>query len=721
MNLIKSLNMKTTLLTVFLAIAVIINLIAQKVSLTDAEKAARNFFYERINQYEKVEFREIEISGSYETGTRDYVVYYVFNMKPKGFVMVSATLNAIPVPAYSFHSCYSETNQPPQFMAWVKQYYDQIQNAIINQAAPLPEATDEWDHLLTNNPENLKVLKSEKEVLPMLISNWDQGTFYNQLCPVDPGGPAGHCYTGCVATAMGQICYYFRFPSTGMGSYSYQLPNYGTISANFEDTEYMWNEMTNAVETQNVAVAELLFHLGVSVDMDYGPNGSGMWNHKAAYSLRTYFKYSPQTQYLYRDSTNLDWDSVIVAHLDQKIPMYYAGWSVPNVNGHAFVVDGYQTGEYFHFNWGWSGSYNGYFYLDNLVPGGSNFNLAQELIINCFPDTLSYTYPEYCTGDITLTNLNGSIDDGSGPTENYLNNTTCSWLISPQTMEDSVTNIIIEFDRFNTETDHDFVALYDGETTASPLIGEYSGSTLPETISSTGNKVLITFNSDGNETASGWFISYSSVIPVWCSGLTMLTAPSDTLSDGSGNFYYHNGSVCMWNIQPPGASELTINFLDFDTEENKDLVKIYNAGNSQLLATYSGIYEPDNLPEPVTSPSGKMMVTFSSNMTVNKQGWTAYYTINGVGINEDDNEEELIIYPNPAKDIIYIELNLTAIRNVELYLSDIKGTIVYSDYIRNLMGKEVTSVDVASFNKGIYFIKIVSENKVYFRKIVITD
>ncbi len=155
--------------------------------------------------------------------------------------------------------------------------------------------------------------------------------------------------------------------------------------------------MTNSVQEQNDAVAELLFHLGVSVDMDYGPTGSGMWNHKAAYSLRTYFNYSPETQYLYRDSTNLDWDSVIVAHLDQKIPMYYAGWSVPNINGHAFIIDGYQTEDYFHFNWGWGGSYDGYFYLDNLVPGGNNFNLAQELVINCYPDTINYSYPYYCS------------------------------------------------------------------------------------------------------------------------------------------------------------------------------------------------------------------------------------------------------------------------------------------------------------------------------------
>ncbi len=97
----------------------------------------------------------------------------------------------------------------------------------------------------------------------------------------------------------------------------------------------------------------------------------------------------PETQYVFRDTTSMDWDSLLVANLDQKIPMYYAGWSVPDTNGHAFVCDGYQGNDYFHFNWGWGGSYDGYFYTDNLTPGGNFFNLAQELIINAVPDTRS--------------------------------------------------------------------------------------------------------------------------------------------------------------------------------------------------------------------------------------------------------------------------------------------------------------------------------------------
>jgi hypothetical protein len=695
-----------------------INLFGQNVSLSDAEKVAKNFYYERINQYKPVNFEEIKIQNYHVIGDLGNPVYYVFNVIPKGFVMVSGCANASPVPAYSLTSFYTNAPQPPQFTAWVQQYADQINFARMNHPEPSPETASAWERLLADDPAKLSNLKNEKEVAPMLISTWDQGQFYNQMCPADPAGPGGHCLTGCVATAMGQLCYYFRWPLTGTGSYTYQHPTYGTITADFSETGYKWNEMTNAVQEQNEGVAELLFHLGVSVDMDYGPTGSGMWNHKAAYSLRTYFKYSAQSQYLYRDSTNLDWDSVIVAHLDQKIPMYYAGWSVPNINGHAFIVDGYQTEDYFHFNWGWGGSYDGYFYLDNLVPGGNIFNLAQELVINCYPDTVNYSFPAYCNSPDTLKSLNGTLEDGSSPVYNYLNNSACSWIISPQTEEDSVSYIMLEFDKFETESGHDFVTIYDGETTSSPVLGQFSGITNPGTITSSGNKVLVTFESDDENTAAGWFISYSSVTPVWCTGLTMLTAFTDSLSDGSGSFNYKNGSICMWRIEPPGATDVTINFLEFDTETDKDLVKIYNAGNNQLLATYSGTFTPAELPDPITSPSGKMMITFSSNMTVTRDGWSAYYTSNGVGTTEVNAMYNFIAYPNPADDFIFLEVNLPQSQNVEVRIYDINGKSISLNTIRYNGVKSIEKIDISQIENGIYTLKVMSSNQVYFQKIV---
>ena len=136
--------------------------------------------------------------------------------------------------------------------------------------------------------------------------------------------------------------YYFRWPNTGTGSYSYVDENYGEQSADFGNTTYDFSAMCDVPNAINTEISKLIYHCGVGVDMHYGVNGSGMYNHSAAYVLRTYFKYAPETQYVFRDSTDLDWDSLIISHLERDIPLYYAGWSVPDINGHGFICDGYK-------------------------------------------------------------------------------------------------------------------------------------------------------------------------------------------------------------------------------------------------------------------------------------------------------------------------------------------------------------------------------------------
>lgn len=174
----------------------------------------------------------------------------------------------------------------------------------------------------------------------------------------------------------------------------------------------------------------------------------------------------------------------------------------------------------------------------------------------------------------------------------------------------------------------------------------------------------------------------------------------------------------MWRIEPPGASDITINFLDFNTEADKDLVKIYDAGSNQLLATYSGTYDPGNLPDPVISPSGKMMVTFSSNMTITRSGWRAYYTSNGVGTNEIDATESINIYPNPVKDFLLVELNLPVSQNIDLNIYDIKGALITREMIGYKGGRQIEQINISGFDKGIYTVKVICYAEVYLRKVV---
>ena len=57
--------------------------------------------------------------------------------------------------------------------------------------------------------------------------------------------PNGRVVTGCVATAIAQLIYYFRFPTTGIGAYSYEHDTYGTIAADFSAATYDYAAMTD--------------------------------------------------------------------------------------------------------------------------------------------------------------------------------------------------------------------------------------------------------------------------------------------------------------------------------------------------------------------------------------------------------------------------------------------------------------------------------------------
>ena len=689
---------------------------AKEIDTKQAKKVALNFYFERANYDHKLNYLDLKTTDHFYIKGLKSTVLHCFNINKGGFVIVSGDDSVLPVLGYSFSGKYSDIDKPPQFEDWIKFYVHQIDFAIENKIHPSSKISLLWKHLLTQDVNELIDYSGKDEIEPLIATTWNQGRFYNEMCPEDPDGPGDHAYAGCVATAMGQVMNYFRFPLQGIGSYSYYCPPYDTLYANFGNTTYKWNEMALSLTGSNLAVAELLFHLGVSVDMVYGPNGSGMYNHKAAYSLRTYFKYSSETRYVYRDSTTMDWDSLLITHLDHKIPMYYAGWSVPNINGHAFVCDGYQEGNYYHFNWGWSGSNDGYFYTNALNPGGSNFNLAQEVIINAYPDTLLYEYPYFCQGEKTLLTLEGTIDDGSGPVNNYQNNTDCSWLISP---EDSVNYIILEFLNFNT-SENDTLFVYDGELESDSLISAFSGNTIPEIIYSSGDKLLLTFITDDTISDKGWLASYTSEIPEYCTILTTFTAIGDTFSDGSGPRNYHNYSMCRWFIIPPDAESVSLYFTEFKTEEDKDFVRIYDAVSQELLAEYSGFYyDSIALPEPVTAESGQMYLIFTSNETITAPGWSAYYTTPPSAIKEFDIFNNLTIFPNPASERLNIEFSYNNSDPIELKLITICGKTLHSCILNAKNGKYQNEINLNNYKPGIYFIKLKSEKGRVVRKVAI--
>ncbi|NCA77169.1 MAG: T9SS type A sorting domain-containing protein [Alphaproteobacteria bacterium] len=699
--------MRRNILVVVVILFSILAATAGEVTETVARQVGIHFFHEKINRFTATDLSTIKVVETIPIRVNDREVFYIFNLEPAGFVVVSAIDAVVPALAYSFEGWYRTEDAPPQCRAWMKQYEDQIADARIHPIQPRNEIRRLWDRYLHYDAQAVKNLKqtSGGAVAPLITSNWNQNSPYNGQCPADPAGPGGHTYAGCVPVCMGQLMYYYRWPGTGTGSYSYEDPDYGTISADFGSTNYDWSNMTNSTTVSNPGIAQLLFHLGVSCDLDYGPDGSGMYNHKAAYALRTFFRYSPETQYLFRDSTNLNWDSVLIAHLDRRMPLYYAGWSIPNVDGHAFVCDGYQDSAFFHFNFGWSGQNNGYFYTTNLTPGGYNFKLAQEMIINAFPDTVNNTFPAYCAGQHILPYPAGSLTDGSGPVHRYLPASDCSWLIDPQTEEDSVTSITFTWDHISIEP-ADQLTVYNGPDASYPVLGTFSGDTIPAPLTGTSNKMFIHFTSGADNMGHGFTGTYTCKMPVWCTATQSILADTVDFTDGSFGFNYRNNTVCKWKVEKKSGGPLTLYFRRFDTEPVYDLLKIYDQSNGLLLATLSGACDSASLPDPVTAESGKALLIFLTNSTVTAKGWEIYYPKSTLGMPGQEENSETVIIPNPASAFTRVEFFREKAGSATITIRNLQGTTVFQEQVRTRNGQNSVRLGLGQLSKGFYLLSV---------------
>lgn len=693
--------MKKTLF--FLMLVTFFSAYGQEVTRDEAIIVAKNYFSSLDRNSKQV----ITFNSLNENRVNDITTWYVVNFLPEGWVIVSGRKETRPILAFSYTGSLSLDKATPPFLMWTQYYSSEISLAISDKK--LAQHGD-WSALL--NGYSLKK-GNVRSLLPILTSTWNQDWPYNDSCPADAAGPHGRTYAGCVATAMGQLLYYFRYPEHGMGSYSYECPGYGTLSADFSLASYDWSAMSDAIDRSNPEIAKLLYHLGISVDMQYGPDGSGMYNHKAAYSLRTYFGLNPGTCYLYRDSTNLNWDSVIIDHLDRRIPLYYAGWSVPNINGHAFVCDGYQDSTLFHFNFGWGGNTDGYYSIDPLMPGGSNFNLAQELIINATPYQPGNPYPSIgCQSGSTLRSFDGSLTDGGNPLIGY-SAADCNWLIEPQSMIDSVSALTLSFNLLDLDTG-DSIYIYAGTNSQSPLLGSWGGSILPDDINYDGNTLFVSFKANSNSASNGFDISYHATLPVYCKIMPTIYDFNGSIEDGSGRFQYNDDQTCLWRIQPDGAQSITLVFDEFALATD-DYLKITNLVSNEVVAQIYGQDDPSFIPEDLFIPASKVSVLFKTNDSNRGQGWKMHYDSN-VGVDQLSSESRLSIIPNPNNGSFSIRFP-ESIQISDLTIYNETGIAVYSQKDVSL----TPSLDLRlSLQPGLYFVTAISRNGIsYIGKFIV--
>ena len=412
------------------ALMLSMTVLAERVSQEDAALVANNFMNvgNTASGVQKAPAKKMVLKKAATASENQYYVYE--NANGEGWVIVAANDVVTPVLAYSNTGSFRTDNMPKNISNWMSKYDHFIQKLEADGVVASEETKAQWTNL---RKASAPQAKTAAVVGPLIQTQWDQDAPYNNLCPGTGtwGKGSSKAATGCAATALAQVMKYWEWPVKGTGSHSYQPldPNsdtgaqskrYGVQSADFGNTTYDWANMLNiysgsTTSAQKNAVATLMYHCGVAMEMMYGnydDGGSGaytanygIWDSEefpcSQNALVTYFGYpqeglvsymrdgyiDKESGYKYYDSwTDAAWTAMVKAELDLKRPILYAGEG--DEGGHSFICDGYDTSNKFHFNWGWSGDCDGYFTLSSLNPGGDgiggggyDFSEGQEVII----------------------------------------------------------------------------------------------------------------------------------------------------------------------------------------------------------------------------------------------------------------------------------------------------------------------------------------------------
>lgn len=477
----------------FLIIPFIIT--AKFVTIERANNVAKLFFEKQFYKFNHFS-KSFEIKETIPYYFDNSITMYIIVFKPQGFVIVSSDDNSFPIIGYSSENNFSLEHLPPSAI----EYLNLASSEIINSS----KLNNSFFKNIWNNIENEPLSKtnfSNNSIGPLLTLKWDQGVPYNNYCPPNTHGPGGHCLTGCVATAMAMAMKYYNYPEHGKGSKTFYWIDLDTID--FEQTYYRWDQMTDVANSQSAdAIAELMYHCGVAVNMNYGPYGSSSFTEWVPDAMKNYFRYHPSIRYKKRiHYSDYDWDVLIRDELNNSRIVIYSG---SGTGGHAFICDGYQDTCFYHFNWGWGGYANGYYYYNDLTPAGNDFTYSQGAVVNIMP-----YFANYCQENIVLTDTARYLSDGSGLSY-YWNNTHCSWIIKPR----NASKIKLTFTNFNTEPNNDVLKIYDGENAQSQLIGSFSGNVIPPEINSTGSSLYLEFNTNDTIQGLGWELYYTTAVNI---------------------------------------------------------------------------------------------------------------------------------------------------------------------------------------------------------------
>ena len=344
--------MKKTLLSILITVAFSLGAQARVVN----EEQARNYALDYI---------ALCANDNYSIKSIDKVnvCYYLINLAPEGWVILSADDVAAPVIGYSLNGSLEERNMPANMRYVMSEFEEKIKNIIL---------TEENQHPYWMFPTTSVTRAGDSKIEPLIKVKWNQSAPYNTYCPRQKA------LVGCVAVAMAQAMSVQRYPSRPQGKVSYSSAVYGALSINFDNERaYNWDNIMNPASDSYDELARFLYHAGMSVRMDYGEDGSGIPSNEVSrisQALMNHFSYPQGVTYHWFDNYEGDWKQFLLNELQAGRAIVYNAIDSKARAGHSFNIDGYDGNSLFNVNWGWGGYGNGYFSLTYLRDATMNMN-----------------------------------------------------------------------------------------------------------------------------------------------------------------------------------------------------------------------------------------------------------------------------------------------------------------------------------------------------------
>lgn len=380
---------------------------AKSVTYEDAELVAKNWY----KNYSPVKNATGNIKEYFTTKYEGNTSFYTFVFNEGGWINIAADDIVTPILAYSFKSKAYRNSKNPAYNEWMKLYEERIRSA--KEKELFDENINEKWELIRNSKFGFNL--ESKDINPLLNENgidyqWGQGNIFNDLCPNVDGT---NTPVGCVATAMAQIMRYYQYPFHGNLHYGYnwEYESYNEyLFENFETAAYYWNQMPTVREDIIWAndyvhnqLSIISYQTGVSVEMQYAPEGSSSNLTKSYNSFIDFFHYDNTANIQIKNNyTQTEWENILKNELDNYRPILYSGHN--NESGHAFVCDGYKSDGSFHFNWGWDGDFNGWFMLNDLTPSSYDYTDSQAAIIGIQPKEIEYWHSHSLDSDTCIPN-----------------------------------------------------------------------------------------------------------------------------------------------------------------------------------------------------------------------------------------------------------------------------------------------------------------------------